>query len=283
MSTTPFGQDKFIRVNDMQLHYVEWGNPEQPAMLLLHGFQSNAHTWDTYSRAMAATHHVLALDQRGHGDTAWAPGGEYASEAFVSDIVGFLEALRLTPAHLVGHSMGGRHVAMVAADYPHVVRKIVIVDTPAELPQTLLAMRHQQTETNAVSEPETFETFEEVIANGLAQYPLTPESELRHANYHNLSRGSDGKWHWRWDPALLAWRRLNRRRQVDLYAYLRRVQCPTLLVRGQSSPLLTSEVAQKMVEVLPDARVVEVAHAAHTVNADNAEAFNRVAAAFIQE
>ena len=165
--------------------------------------------------------------------------------------------------------MGGRHVAMVAADYPHVVRKIVIVDTPAELPPNLLAMRDQQTETDAVPDPETFETFEEVIANGLAQYPLTPESELRHANYHNLISAE--------------LRRLNRHRQVDLYAYLRRVRCPPLLVRGQSSPLLTSEVAQKMVEVLPEARVVEVANAAHTVNADNAEAFNRVAAAFIQE
>src|SRR6266446_2433603 len=66
MSMTPFGQDKFISINGLQLHYVEWGSPGNPALVLLHGFQSNAHTWDTFSQAMADTYHVLALDQRGH-------------------------------------------------------------------------------------------------------------------------------------------------------------------------------------------------------------------------
>ena len=82
---------------------------------------------------------------------------------------------------------------------------------------------------------------------------------------------------------MLVRRRLNRHLQADLYTYLSRVQHPALLVRGQKSPLLTPEVAEKMVEVLPEARMVEIANAAHTVNADNAAAFNRVAAAFLQE
>lgn len=283
MGAMPFGEDKFVGVNNLQLHYVEWGDPGSPPLVLLHGFQSHAHTWDTFSGAVADTYRVLALDQRGHGDTSWAPEGAYAPDAFVRDIVGFLETLDLAPAFLVGHSMGGRHAAMVAADYPALVRKIVIVDTPAELPPDILAMFTQQPETDDVPEPETFDTFEEVIANGIAQYPLTPEAELRHANYYNLYRGADGTWHWRWDAALLMRRRLNRSLQMDLYTYLRRVQCPTLLIRGQSSPLLTPEVAQKMVAALPVARMVEIAAAAHTVNADNAEEFNAVVAAFLRE
>lgn len=282
MGQTVYGQDKFVCVNNLQLHYVEWGEPTNPSLVLLHGFQSNAHTWDTFSRAMAQTYHVLALDQRGHGDTTWAAGGAYAAEAFIQDIVGFLETLQVAPALLVGHSMGGRHAAMVAADYPTLVRKVVIVDTPAELPPAILAMFSQQPHTEELPTPEVFETFEEVVANGMAQYPLTPEAELRHANYHNLYRGSDGKWRWRWDPALLVHRRRNRGLQADLYAYLRRVQCPTLLIRGQQSPLLTTDVAQKMIAALPNARLVEVAGAAHTVNADNAVEFNAVTAAFLR-
>ncbi len=283
MSHPPFGQDKFVTIQDLPFHYVEWGTPGAPALVLLHGFQSNAHTWDTFSHAMAPTYHVLALDQRGHGDSAWAPGGAYEPEAFIRDIVGFLEALNLSPAFLVGHSMGGRHAAMVAADHPALVRKVVIVDTPAELPPEILAMFAQGPETDAIPEPETFDSFETVIANGMAQYPHTPEAELRHANYHNLYRGPDGKWHWRWDPALLIRRRLNRSLQLDLYGYLRRVSCPTLLIRGQHSPLLTPEVAQKMLAALPAGRFEEIAAAAHTVNADNAEAFNRLTASFLQE
>ena len=283
MQATPFGQDKFITINGLPLHYVEWGSPGQPSMVLLHGFQSNAHTWDTFSQAMANTYHVIALDQRGHGDTAWAPDGDYAPESFIHDIVGFIDSLTLTPTLLVGHSMGGRHAAMVAADYPDKVTKVVIVDTPAELPPTILEMLAQQPESDTAPEPETFASFEDVIRGGIDQYPLTPEAELRHANYHNLYRGADGKWRWRWDLTLLERRRLSRSLQLDLYPYLQRVQCPALLIRGQQSPLLTSDIAQKMVQHLPHGRLVEIPDSAHTVNADNAEAFNTITADFLRE
>ncbi len=283
MSLTPFGQDKFISVNNLQLHYVEWGASGNPPIVLLHGFQSNAHTWDTFSRAMADSYHVLALDQRGHGDTSWAPEGNYAPDAFIGDIVGFMDALNLGPAYLIGHSMGGRHAAMVAADYPAKAIKVVIVDTPAELPSNIMEMLNQAPESDTPPEPEMFDTFEEVVLNGMAQYPLTPEAELRHANYHNLYRGADGKWRWRWDLTLLERRRLNRSLQLDLYPYLQRMQCPTLLIRGQQSPLLTPEIAQKMVQHLPHGRLLEIPDTAHTVNADNAPVFNTMTAAFLLE
>ncbi len=283
MPAPPFGQDKFITINGLALHYVEWGSPDQPSLVLLHGFQSNAHTWDTFSRAMADTYHVIALDQRGHGDTDWAPDGNYTPEAFIQDIVGFIDALHLAPTRLVGHSMGGRHAAMVAADYPDSVTKVVIVDTPAELPPALLEMLAQQPESSTAPEPETFESFEDVVRGGIDQYSLTPEAELRHANYHNLYRGADGKWRWRWDLTLLERRRLNRSLQLDLYPYLQRVQCPSLLIRGQQSPLLAPDIAQKMVQHLPQGRLVEIPQSAHTVNADNAEVFNTITADFLRE
>lgn len=282
MLSQAFGLDKWITVHSLPLHYVEWGAPGHPTMVLLHGFQSNAHTWDTFSQEMAAQYHVFALDQRGHGDSAWAPDGEYASPASVTDIVEFIRALHLAPTLLIGHSMGGRHAAMVAADYPDLANKVVIVDTPAELPPAIRAMLRPPSPTDAPLQAEVFDDFEEVITKAIAQYPLTPEAELRHANYHNLTRGSDGKWRWRWDLRLLEYRRLHRNLQLDLYPYLRRLQCPTLLVRGASSPLLTSEVAQKMIQALPQGRLVEVEHAAHTVNADNAAAFNATLQDFLR-
>jgi pimeloyl-ACP methyl ester carboxylesterase len=138
-------------------------------------------------------------------------------------------------------------------------------------------------ETDELPPPEIFGSFEAVIANGIAQYPPTPETELRHANYHYLFRGNDGKWAWRWDSALLNRRRPNRSSQPDLYQYLRRVTCPALLIRGQKSPLLTADVEQKMLQALPNDCMVEVADAAHTVNADNAAALNRVTDAVLRE
>lgn len=281
MYPVPFGQDKFITINDLQLHYVEWGTPGKPTMVLLHGFQSNAHTWDTFSQAMATTHHILALDQRGHGDTAWAANHDYTPESFISDIVGFIDALNLGPTILVGHSMGGRHTTMVAANYPTKVTKTVIVDTAAERPPDMLARLAQQPISDTLIEAEVFDSFEDVIQAGMAQYPLTPEAELRHANYHNVYRSTDGKWRWRWDLILLEQRRQGHNVQPDLYPYLAQIQCPTLLIRGQQSPLLTAEIAHKMVQQLPNGHLAEIAAAAHTVNADNAAQFNRITAAFI--
>jgi pimeloyl-ACP methyl ester carboxylesterase len=282
MPSQAFGLDKWITGNGLQLHYVEWGTSGNPTMVLLHGFQSNAHTWDTFSQAMAAQYHVFALDQRGHGDSDRAPDGEYASPAFVTDIVEFIRALHLSPTLLIGHSMGGRHAAMVAADYPDIANKVVIVDTPAELPPAIRAMLRPPSPTEAPLQVEVFNDFEAVITKAIAEYSLTPEAELRHANYHNLWRSSDGKWRWRWDLGLLQYRRSHRNLQLDLYPYLQRLQCPTLLVRGASSPLLTSEVAQKMMQALPHGRFVEIEHAAHTVNADNAAAFNAALQDFLR-
>ena len=283
MSASAFGQDKFIVINGLPMHYVEWGSTAHPSLLLLHGFQSNAHTWDTFSRTMADTYHILALDQRGHGDTAWAPDGDYDAPSHVRDIAGFIVALHLAHTAVIGHSMGGRHAAMIAAAHPELVRQVVIVDTAAEFPPAMLARLSAPPGDEAPPQPEMFDTFEEVVGQGMQHYPLTPEAELRHANYHNLYRGADGRWRWRWDINLLTWRQRNRSLRQDLYTALRCVQCPTLLVRGQSSPLLTPEVAQKMIQALPQGRLVEIARAAHTVNADNAVDFNAATAAFLRE
>lgn len=218
MSLTPFGQDKFISVNNLQLHYVEWGGPPATRRWCCYtASRAMPILWDTFSRAMATSYHVLALDQRGHGDTSSAPEGDYAPGSFISDIVGFIDALNLGPAGLIGHSMGGRHAAMVAADYPDKAIKVVIVDTPAELLPNIMEMLNQMPQSDTPPELETFDTFEEVVLSGMAQYPLTPEAELRHANYHNLYRGADSKWRWRWDLMLLEQRRLNRSLQLDLY------------------------------------------------------------------
>ena len=110
---------------------------------------------------------------------------------------------------------------------------------------------------------------------------MTPEAELRHANYHNLYRRADGKWCWRWDINLLQWRRRNRSAPGDLYTYLQRIRCPTLLIRDQRSPLLTPgrwSGAGHMPNM-----AVPLTLPAHTVNADNAPEFNAVTAAFLKE
>ena len=81
---------KQIQVDGMNFHYLEWGDTARPTVLMLHGNSQQAHSWDFISLALSDRYHIIALDQRGHGDTDWATDGDYSIEAQVKDIDGFV-------------------------------------------------------------------------------------------------------------------------------------------------------------------------------------------------
>ena len=112
-------EDKYIQANDLNFHYLDWGNPDNPPALLLHGFAQTCHSWDFVALSLSDRFHVHTLDQRGHGDSDWAATGDYDQEAFYRDLVGFVEALSLPPAVFVGLSMCGqlafRYAASIAS------------------------------------------------------------------------------------------------------------------------------------------------------------------------
>src|SRR6266571_314784 len=102
-------QDKTVMANGLKLHYLDWGSPDNPPMVLLHGLRGHAHSWDDFSAAMCEDYHILALDQRGRGDSEWAKDGVYTTAAYVADLPDFSAVLRLDSFALIGHSMGGRN------------------------------------------------------------------------------------------------------------------------------------------------------------------------------
>jgi pimeloyl-ACP methyl ester carboxylesterase len=103
-------QDKFLTLNALGFHYREWGSSKAPPVVLLHGFSGNARHWDTLALALAQRYRVLALDQRGHGETDWAPDGEYTPVRVNVDFAAFIEAIEIARFPIVGFSFGG-HVA----------------------------------------------------------------------------------------------------------------------------------------------------------------------------
>src|SRR6266540_6577460 len=120
--------DNTLDANGLPLHYLDWGNEAAPPMLLLHGFSGHAHTWDIFARAMCDQFRVLALDQRGHGDSDWAKDGAYGVDDHAADIGAFQDRLALGPLVLVGLSMGGRNAIRYTASHPGKVEQLVIVD-----------------------------------------------------------------------------------------------------------------------------------------------------------
>src|SRR5689334_6122580 len=97
-----------VAVQGLDLHYVEWGPPEAPPVVLLHGITGHARTWDHLARALSPRFRVLALDQRGHGDSAAAADGDYRVETMAADLAAFADRLGLRRFSMVALSMGGR-------------------------------------------------------------------------------------------------------------------------------------------------------------------------------
>src|SRR4051812_28355579 len=78
--------DRDLTVNNLKIHYLDWGSPDKPPLILLHGIARTAHTFDHIAPHFAARYHVLSIDMRGHGDSAWDPQGSYIVEDYVKDI-----------------------------------------------------------------------------------------------------------------------------------------------------------------------------------------------------
>ena len=273
MTTAIQPQDKSVTVNGLKLHYLDWGTTGKTPMLLLHGLRGHAHSWDDFSLAMCQTYHVLAIDQRGRGDSDWAPNGDYSTAAYVSDLAAFSDALGLTSFVLAGHSMGGRNSMAFTATYPHQVQKLIIVDVGPTIDPRGAARIKQEIK----HVPEAFDSFEAVMAYMSKQNTYASDMVLRRRLQSATKALTDGSVGWCYDVAIRDQSRQGTGAPpVDLWSEIPKITCPTLIVRGQETDLLSPDVAQKMVDAMPHATRVDIARAGHMVFEDNPDDFNRV-------
>src|SRR4029079_80790 len=129
--------DRFVTVNGLRLHYLDWGAATQPPLILLHGIARHAHTFDHLAADLSRDHHVIALDMRGHGDSAWSPEGAYLVEDYVKDLEGLVAQLGLRRLTMLGNSTGGRVVQVFAGMHPELVDRLIVEDVGPERPQDI--------------------------------------------------------------------------------------------------------------------------------------------------
>jgi pimeloyl-ACP methyl ester carboxylesterase len=278
MSPAAEPRDRTLSLRGLQIHFVEWGDTAAPPLVLLHGITGHARTWDTLATALTADWRVLALDQRGHGDSAAAPDGDYGVGAMADDLGAFADTLGLATFTLLGLSMGGRVAMGFAGAHPRRVERLVIVDIAPDIhPPGMTRIRAQ-----IANAPEAIESEEWAVETAMAANPRADVGELRHRIKHALRREPDGTLTWKYARDVREMmRRGGRREPLDLWERLTHITCPTLLVRGAESDVLSPELAQRMLAALPDGRLVEVPRAGHTVPGDRPAEFVEVVRRFL--
>lgn len=263
-------KSKTIAANGINLHYLDWGTAGNLPLVLLHGLRGHAQVWDDVAAALCADYHVYALDQRGRGDTDHAPGGDYSTDAFVADLTGFVDAIGLDTFILFGHSMGGRNSMAFAGQYPQRLERLCIVD---------IGPRIEPAGGNRITGelrdlPPEFDAFEDALAHVQTGNRFASERVMRRRLSGQTRQLPDGKIGWKFDPAIRE-QRINGTAapSVDLWPALERIACPTLVVRGTETDLLTTETARQMVDTLPQGELVEIQRAGHMVFEDNPDDF----------
>jgi pimeloyl-ACP methyl ester carboxylesterase len=276
MRTAP--SDHRIDLGGLELHYCAWGDPAAPPVVLLHGITGHARSWDHLAARLAPDFRVLAVDQRGHGDSQWAPDGDYSMGTMAADLARLADRLGLERFRLLGLSMGGRVAIAYAAGHAHRLERLVIVDIGPEVAPAGL----ERVRSMIAGSPERIASEAEAYDLVRRANPRYAEAELRHRVRHGLRPLPDGGLAWKYDRALREMMRAGGRREpLDLWAPLPGIGCPTLLVRGAESDILSPEIAKRMLDALPDGRLVEIPGAGHTVPGDQPEAFAAAVRAFL--
>lgn len=270
------GRDGLVLAGDA------WGDPAAPPVLLLHGGGQTRHAWGGTAETIARDGwYALSLDLRGHGESGWAPDGDYSMDAFLADLRAVLARIG-QPAVLVGASLGGLTALLAAGESdPDRFRALVLVDVAARIErdgaQRIIAFMQAR--------PEGFASLDEA-ADAVASYlPHRRRPRDLSGLERNLRRGPDGRWRWHWDPAFLVPGRGPRPGQDPerLERAARRLRMPTLLVRGRLSDLLSEEGARHFLALAPHARFADVREAGHMVAGDRNDLFTDAVLGFLRE
>ena len=266
-------EDRWVELNGIPFHYLDWGNAHLPHVVLLHGDGLQAHTWDLAALLLRDRYHLVALSLRGHGDSGWTPDSELERDRFelqLADLRAFITHLGYTELSLVGMSLGGLTAYRFAARHAENLRSLVILDAAPELDAAGLAEIARLR-----SAGETLASFDGFLQAAQRFLPRRPAAQLRYSLLHALKQLPDGRWTWKRDlrapPLADASERATR--AASLWQDLRAIRTPTLLLRGERSQLLAPDVAARAVREIEGARLLTIPGAGHNLHGDAPAAF----------
>jgi pimeloyl-ACP methyl ester carboxylesterase len=266
----------------LKLHYVDWGNPDAPPLLLVHGGRDHCRSWDWVAEELRNDWHIIAPDLRGHGDSGWSPDGNYELGSFVYDLAQLIHQSGLAPVTIVAHSMGGNIATRYTGIFPENVRKLVTIEglgpSPAVQAERDAIGIRQRFQTwiedkrgAAARIPKRYPTLEAALDRMKAENTYLSDEQARHLTIHGASRNEDGTWSWKFDNYLNIWSVFDMANE-DLDAIWAAITCPVLMLYGADSWASNPEKDGRA-KKFNTARVVEYENAGHWLHHDQFDRF----------
>jgi pimeloyl-ACP methyl ester carboxylesterase len=267
----------FQAVDGLHLRVLDWGVAGRPPVVFIHGGGLTAHTWDVVCLALRERYHCVAYDQRGHGDSDWAPDGAYSLDEYGADVGTMLDRLGLERVVLVGMSLGGLASIWYAGRHAERLAGLVLVDCGPTM------LRLGADKIMAFTGDTGGKTLDEHVERALRFNPARSPDLLRFSLMRNLREHPEGGLTPKFDPdghgprqgdRMMGW-------AADLWDVVGAIDCPALVVRGERSDVFSDELAAELAAALPSGRWAVVENAGHTVQGDNPAGLLRVLEPFL--
>jgi pimeloyl-ACP methyl ester carboxylesterase len=279
----------FFYSDRLKLQFWDYGQDGKPALVLVHGGLDHARNWDWVARSLREHYHVYALDLRGHGNSAWAPGAMYSLVEHVLDLSALLDIINDFPTRLVGHSLGGMIVLHYSGVYPERVRKAISIEGLGAPERSKVhgppsqQMRYWIESVRKLEkrQPKTYPTLDAAVARMKEANPHLSDEVARHLTLHGTNLDSDGSLVWKFDNYARIFAPYGHRIE-DITELYQQISCPVLFFWALESflPVPANDIRLKAIR---DSRIVEVANAGHWVHHDQLDLFLRAATAFLED
>ena len=274
----------------LRLHYVDWGNPGAPPLLLLHGGRDHCRNWDWVAEALRHDWHIIAPDLRGHGDSQWSPDGSYTMAGYIYDLAQLVHQQAMAPVTVIAHSLGGHIALRYAGLYPENVRKLIAIEGLGPSPKTMAEQANKtivdrmrswidQQRGLAGRVPRRYASIEDAFKRMQEENKHLSPERARHLTQHGVNQNEDGTYSWKFDNYVRVWPPYDMT-PLEVEQLWMLISCPTMLVYGKES-WASNPQEDGRVRHFRTAQVVSVDRAGHWVHHDRLDAFLDLVRGFV--
>ena len=274
----------------LRLHYVDWGNPTAPPLLLVHGGRDHCRNWDWVASRLRDRWHVIAPDLRGHGDSQWSAEGSYRMDSYIYDLAQLIHQQKLAPVTIIAHSLGGNIAIRYTGLYPDTVRRLIAIEGLGASPKLMLERAKLTLDARlrlwideqrdlAGRLPRRYPSIEDAFKRMQDENKHLSPIQARHLTEHGVNQNEDGTFSWKFDNYVRSWPAYDMA-NAEVEQLWARITCPTLLIYGNESGASNPSIDGRA-KHFQNAIVESIDGAGHWVHHDQFEIFMQLAGEFI--